>query len=545
MVTVLVAGVTSMFFLLALSSIVTSAVRTSASNKWTEGLRNAAEIGIDYTVDRFNKVYPCPLDPTESGSLVTALPESELQSDQVNGVVPNSGVPNVKVSIKVTRLDALQWQKVQGFCSAYCPQFDPTNSESLSYDSPASTNLTMASGGGLRVVESTATNGVVSRTIRVVLRAHFGNQPDTSHPLESGGSTPLVGNYFQRPFFGNSSVSISNNMAGANTIVSGIPVKDSIDEQVKATHWDSAAQKFSTFNLNVATNRFASIGAGSTVQGDVTVTSKLSGTTNVITAADGKIQGRALANGNVDSFVADAADGGNVQARADIPATDAFDASKRLGLNDSAPVVTPGSADPYQTSPIATPSSATPLSDLSGYTSSSTSPTANGDSTFETSSLSTANVPTGKSVVFNNGDSSPPVRIFVDPGGVDSLAVNIDTSKISTTTPANYSKFQIWYDGNKPVNINMTSNFNGLIYAPNAPVNIFGAGDFTGALVGKNLNVSPTGNLNLKIDTALGTSAGGGGGGSSAGLTFKYRLGEGTVIQGWQPISWQEFGTVQ
>jgi hypothetical protein len=544
LLSVLAIGATSMIFLLALASMVTSASRASASNKWAESLRNAAEIGIDYAVNSFNTEYPCSLDPSSSGTLVTELPDSELQAAAVNGVAPNTGIPKVKVSVKVTRLNPGQWQKLQAFCSVYSPQLDPNNSVSQSWMLPASTNLTWSSGGGLRIVESVATNGFSSRTIRVVLRARFDTQPDGTRPLESGGATPVSASYFQQPFFGNTGITIARNSSGADSAsVVGLPIVDPVDSLLKPTHWNASTQDYNIYNLSVSTNRFASIGAGASVSGDVTVMSNLSGSNNVMTAVDGTVEGRALANGNVDATVSDAAEGGNVQARADAP-TGVYNPSSRLGLNSSAPVVTPGSVSQYQMAPIATPSSATLLASLSAYADAGTSPTAGGDSTFQASSLSTDGIPSGKSVSFDN--SASPVRIFVDQGGVETSAVNIDTSKISLTTPANYSNFQIWYEGNRPVNINMSGDFSGLVYAPNANVNITGAGNFNGAMVGRNLTVTPnSGNLTLHIDTALGKPSGGGGSGSSNALNFKYRPGEGAVIQGWQPVTWQEFGLAQ
>lgn len=528
LLTVLIMGTVSIAFLMAIAGIVTSANKANSTMKWATGLRNCAEIGIDYAVDQFNTTYPCVLDPSAQSSLITSLPEGELIGAQVDGTTPSPGIPNVKVTIKVTRLSLDEWKELKEFSSLYSPQLDPNNSiSSNDWNSPQSTNLTEASGGGFRVVESTATNGIISKTIRVILKARFDIQPDGGEPLKTSGSPS--GSYFQNPLFGNSSVTTTGN----------INIRQDPLKGPNVTH-SSPDGKFQIFNLNVATNRLASIGTGSTVSGDITVLSQNSASNNVITAPgapNASIEGRVLTNGNVDSStVKGFDDAGNVLAKADFPSSPS---GVRQGDNNT-PISTPTSSSQVQVAPIATPATAGSLSALSTYTDIGASPTSSGINVFQTPSLSTENIPAGKSVTFNN--SVTPVDIFIDQGSSSTSAVNIDTGKISTTS-ADSSNFRIWYEGNKPVNINLTGDFKGMIYAPNANIKVTGGKDFSGALVGKNVDINATtGTINLNINTDFAPNSTSSGSGSAAkGPHYYVRPGEGALIQGWQAVSWNEF----
>lgn len=532
LLSVLLIGASSVIFLLGLASIVTNAVKVSAGNKWIEGLRNAAEIGVEYTVDKFNSISPCPLDPQAPGSLITTLSPTELQTFPTNGVTPNPGVPNVKVTIKVTRLSSADFSRLAAFSSVYSHQLDPTNSQSQGWARPASTNITASTGGGYRIVESTATNGILSRTIRVVLKARFDAppEPNGNHPLEGFGTTPISQSYFKQPIFGNSGITVSGAQVGPDS--EGASTYEVLASDPSNTY----GQTYSNYLLTLATNQLAQLSNGAKVTGDVTVTSSQSGTNSVVrSTADATVEGRVLSNGNSEG-IAGYTDSGpvNVLSRADTPTTTPTPTS-RLGANTD-PVAAPANTSQYQLSPVSTPSTATNLAPLNTI---STSPTAEGKTVFQTASLSTDGVPVSKPIDFS---SSQPVQIYVSEGS-DATAVNIDGSRIVAPTAS--GKFQIWYEGNKDVNINLneaSTSLSATIYAPNARVKISGPGTFKGALVGKYVELNSS---NVLIDTSLGKDNPSGQGspaGSLDSLTYKYRPGQGTVMQGWQPITWQEFG---
>lgn len=435
------------------------------------------------------------------------------------------------VKIKVIRLTDSDWGPLSTLSAVYSPQLDPTRSSGAGWDNPPSTNLTSSSGGGFRIIESSATNGVVSRTIRVVLKARFDRQPDGSNPLETGGSTPTSQSYFKQPFFGNSSVSIS----GPVKVVGVGTVADSTSLQ---SYFDVTAPEgpYKSYFLNATSNRFAAIDSGATLTGNVSIFSRGSGANTVLTAPGGTIEGTVTAAGDLDSTVKSYTEAGNVLARADSPEGQYEPSAPRNGPNLT-PINKNSATNQYQVAPLATPSSSVELASLSEYTDAGTSPTTGGETVFQTSTLSTDGIPNGKSVTFDNASSS--VKIYVDQGGSQLNAVKIDSSKI-TTTSKSPQNFQIWYEGNKPVIVNLTNDFYGLVYAPNAAVTLTGNGNYEGALVGKDLNIAMQSG-SVKIYTDLSSANSGSNVGN--GLNYKLRAGEGSVIQGWQPVTWQEFAS--
>ena len=557
LVSVIVLGVVGMLFLYGIASVITTGVRATSANKWVEGLRNCAEVGMDYAVDKFNTVYPCPLDPTSNGSSkTTVLPASELIATQTNGIVPNAGVPNATVTITVTRLnDDSDWKNLatgidlQSFSSVYSPQLDPYKSAPRGFAAPTESSLMPSTGGGYRIVECKATNGLLTRTIRVVLKARFEPRPDGLTPLDSDSQPPTTKSYFEQPSFGNTAISVTSLPGtGPPVSITGMGT-DPADGAVKSYHIVSGTPDFNTYNLNLASNKSAVVGSNVTLSGNVNVTSSGATPGDTVVNADGIIEGRVLANGtpnsNVKGFEGEPLITGNVQSRADAPNASDFPLgtydpviAKTLRVGDNTTSISPAGSTQYQAAPVVTPSSAQTLADLSTYVSDGTLPI-NGNGKFQTGSLSTDSIATGKSLPL----PSTPVSIFVDQGGNASQAVSIDTSKL-TTTSSRASDFQIWYGGNRDVTINMTGKpFTGVIYAPNSKVTITGNGAFKGAMVGKSVDISLSPGSSVEIDTDLSKPSNGSGIGAPSNMTYKYKTGSKTAaIEGWQPITWQEYG---
>ena len=102
------------------------------------------------------------------------------------------------------------------------------------------------------------------------------------------------------------------------------------------------------------------------------------------------------------------------------------------------------------------------------------------------------------------------------------------------------------------VNISGGNNFSGLIYAPNAPVLISGTGNFYGGVVGGSVRATLNGIMYTYTDLSVTSSKAPPGWtspmtGAGTALTanqnegLSYQLGpNGSVIQGWQPVTWQE-----
>lgn len=539
LISILVIGMCSIIFLLALAAIVTNAVRNNASNRWVESLRNASEVGIDYVIDQFNTTYPCPLDPTvddEDGMLETQLPAAVLQATPVNSITPTPGIPNIKVKIRVKRLkDPSAWGLLENFSSIYSSQLDFNKSTSSDWHLPPASNLQPETGGGYRVVESIATNGVFSRTIRVVLKAQFGTPPQGDGP--AGGSASTSQSYFSQPFFANSSLNL--NPSGGSLMVTGKSDANPTGKHLEPADPNFGNVPYAAYDLTLSSNQFASIGgaATTTVVGNIQVASANSGSENVanIPNENGVVDGTVTTNGQFDSDnvtfkgstdpAQDTSGLNSVLANADGATAD------RAGRNRYAPANPGNSIDQYLMAPIQQPSSPSTLASLSSASDDGTP--LSGD--YSTSGLSSDGV--SSPITVNN--SSTPTRFFIqDTQGLSAVDINSTSFNVDSTEPRN---FQIWYEGNKPVTINVSGDFNSLIYAPNAAVTLAGQGTFGGAIVGKTVDVTMAGNL--LINTDLGDVANPTGANSKSGLGYKVDNTNSSVITGWKPVTWQELSS--
>ena len=539
-----------MLFLIALAGIVTSAVRVVSANKWVESLRTAAEAGVEYALSQYNSVYPCPLDPPPGvASVTTAVPAAYLQLGNAN-----PGVTGVTVSVKVSQLIAgANWTNLQQISSIYSPQLDPTRSTSKSFALPAATNVTT---GGYRIIESTATNGVYSRTIRVIIKARF-DMPPNGIPVTTG--TTSTQNYFNYPLFSNGALSFA---PSGGLLVSGFNSLEPAAANLYLTT-PPVGVPYNSYNLNVATNTSATIGPGVTVAGDVSVFSNDSGTTPVayipggVNPGSGTIDGRLTTNGIPDPTTVIASPGttpnGNVLANADIPPTNP--SAPRLNINATDPAAPESTVPQNQIAPVPESVSGQPLPSLVSSPQNPSPVVPSGS--YTTEGLSTANLSTP--VVFQN--SSQPISLYVNDAGSSPQAVNIDTSMLATqNTNTTARNLQIYYEGSEPVNVNVSGSnpFNALIYAPNAPVTISGNGTYNGGIVGGSVTVTMSGAMNLYTDLAINNGStppftGTGSTGfsksdlqtafnanQSAGLQYQQGP-NGSIITGWQPVTWQEF----
>jgi hypothetical protein len=554
LISIIVIGAFSLAFLLALASIVTSAVRAVSADKWAESLRDAAEVGIDYAVAKFNSENPCSLDP-ENPSGMKATLTTALTSQYLQSLPATSGIPNVQVSIAVTQiLDSSYFQTLRTSSSIYSAQLDPFNtalakSAAPTWLSPASAMPLNVTGGGYRIIESTATNGPYSRTIRVILKARFEPPPDGNpSPLLAGYASPSTGSYFNLPMFANQALQVLPN--GALT-VHGL---NSASGLLDTTHTvNSPSGNYSAYDLNLTTNQQTQIGSLANIVGDVTVLSSASGANDVAMTPNGTIQGRLVTNGNPDTVTFDpsnftvSATPGSVAQTTDTVKASA-DGGGRSGLNSSSPIQVNGSEQQIaqnQLAPVEVPSSPQALPQLSEIA--QTLVPSTGGTSYEIAGLNTQSL--SNPVVIQN--QTNPATLFVDDSGLNSSqAIFLDTSKLQTSTTADARNLQIYYQGTDSVTINIANGgtFNGLIYAPNAPVTIQSSGSnstFNGAVVGNSLNVTMSGTMNIYTDLGVsGLTSASGKANAAAGIQYQTATinGQQTIlVQGWQPVTWQEF----
>jgi hypothetical protein len=569
LVTILVIGLFSIAFLLALAGIVTSAVRVVSANKWSESLRNAAEIGIDYAVNQYNS-QPGGLDPTNPGiaSSTTTLPETYLQT-----TTANSGVPNVTVTITSTRLintDTTDWGKLQTMSSIYSPQLDPTRTTSANSNPITPTNVS-APGGGYRIITSTATNGIYSRSIQVILKARFDpppGSPSSGSPLALPLTTPQQ-SLFTSPLFSNGALALNS----SSLLVQGYNTQTP-NAQFPPVHTQSTGtQTYAAYNLNIITNTSAQVAVGNTVVGDVTVSSNSSGSNTVVQVPGltngGTIDGRVISNGIVTSstvapttLTAPTSTTANVLANADTVGTSPT--APRQTLNETQPVQLTASSPVAQTTEAPVPSSATAQSipslsevNAAGIPLQGANVQTGASGNYGTTGLTTsgATAPVNIANGTTNGIGSP-VSFFVQDSGTGQ-AVNLNTQLLNSANnvpggdPRN---LQIYYQGTDAVTLNIGSNnFTGIIYAPNAPVTIQGNGNFYGGIAAGSVNITLVGQLNLATDlTVSSTNAPPGWAAPMAGAStalqantngsLLYQNGPyGPPILGWQPVTWQEF----
>lgn len=287
LLTILVIGLCSIVFMLALASIVTQSVRATSANKWSEEIRNAAEIGIDYAINQYNSTYPCQLEPdpdkTEKTSLV---PAEELAAGIVNGVTPTTGIPNLTISIKVMRLTTpLQWGWLEENSAIYSRQRDPNKSVSSGWQTPPSSNLKIGSPGGYRIIEATASNDLITKTIRVVLEGQF-----TPPPGETGPGETIKNelSFFDKPLFSNTTLSLNPSAGGT------LNVYDSRGTDARAGN---------SYPITLTTNQLADIGGNTTVYGNVNVSSSGSTSSQKVALLDSSatIKGTLTTNGEYQS----------------------------------------------------------------------------------------------------------------------------------------------------------------------------------------------------------------------------------------------------
>lgn len=496
LVTTIILGVAAVGVMMALFGSVLNVVHREGSGRGLTEIRLAAEAGVDYAVKQLNDAIAlqqaCPIDLTTSAVPADYLP----------------GFSGGTVKVRIRQLSAADWNLMRNYSSIYSPMLDPLNGpgngdiKKSKYTAPIKTSIR---NDYWRVIESTAQRGFLSRSVRVFVEPRFDMPPGQSSFVVTN-SAPQP-SYFQNALFGNSSVQI-NPTSGSLTVTGGSP---------------SGGQ----YPLSVQSNMAAMVGNGATLQGDLAVSNNLIGAPQAVVVGDsggntGTVNGRMTTNSAVSTdFVATAnaptpPQGDNVLADADLAAG----GSGRLGINLTDPLDTSSQINQLASAPVSIDSSAPMLPDLSGG--------AQLSGNYSATNLSSTGSTTPSQVV-------APVKVFVDDGASSVSAVDIKSSAISNSGAA--ENFQIWYNGSRPVKINLDTNFQGLIYAPNAPVTLSGTGNFNGAIVGDQVALNGSGTVTIRTDLQAATS--GGSGGTLAPNYMVNAQGE-PVLQGYKAVSWQE-----
>lgn len=517
----MVIGLAASLLMLGIAATILSAYRYETFKRLRGELRNGAEAGIDYAIAQLNTA-------AVAGNIASIdIPSGG--SGPVTSPVPAVYVPsaNMTVQVVVSKVPTTaDWQKIASWSSIYAPQLDPANSVSNGFTSPPTTNVQL---DRWRIVQSTAQypSGLY-RTITTILQPRYDMPPGGPTMLPPGTNQP----YFNNALSGNTAVTLQPT-GTSGLIVSG------------TGSTSPAVLQGGQYNylLTVSTNQVATVGAGTDLQGNLQVSSSSSGSnptasanqpngnliSNLSTSA--VIEGRATSNGSFSSSTLQAPTGtpsipgsgplptDNVLANADefnLPANSPYQFNgsnpnytslPRQGTNSTAPTASGLSGSSSIPQNLMAPG-VTATTNTSALPSLTSLPVSNGVAslsagTYQTTNLDTSTLSTPVSIVPTQTQSQTQIFIQGQNNALNPTAVNINSAMFQNNT-GDATNLQIWYNGNAPININVSPSapFNGLIYAPNATVNVSGSGTFTGALVSANAKVTMTGTMGLRTDLA-------------------------------------------
>ncbi len=467
LVAILTFGAVSLAILFALFPQIINSLRSESGHRALGELRTAASTGVEYAIQQLN-------DTAEY------TPGSVSPIDLITSTVPAKYLPNFSPGTVKIRIKQIGAADFGDFSTIYSPTLDT---------SP------LISTNNWRVVESTATRGGISRTIRVFLEPRY-DKPSSEKTPGAGTSS-----YFKSAFLANSSLDFS---AVTNPLNISSPFNSSSNPAYQLTLQGNVSANLGNAltldgNVSVAEGSSPSIQWPSQIKGQV--------------SADNSFDLTELAN--INGFI-------KTGTRPTV-----------IGTSTTPADITNSAVKPIVPAPAPSSGTTTPL------------PTVTDMGTIESGSYTTTSA--NFSTTGNSATIDSSVKIYVQDGvsGVNAATLNASSISNVSAEASNGTgaaqNFQIWYSGNRPISINLGEGgtFKGLIYAPNAPITVQGHGTFKGALVGSTLKMNTDGLTNLLIDTSLQDSSNTQA--KSSGLTYATNS-SGTELQahGYKAITWQE-----
>lgn len=514
LVAILTFGLIAVAMGVAIFPMVLTATRNESAGRQGAELLAAAEIGIDYAVRRLNDDavntpgLPSPID------LIASL---DVPSDYLNGF------QNGTVKIRIKQLNQADWNAVGIYSTLYSTSLDlnhaPLGPLVMTDEDYQKQYKSRVRKDYWRVIESTAKRGLLSRSVRVFLEPRF-----DVHANENGGGGGT----------GSSSTSYFKNALFARSKLMLAPTDGPLN--VASMTGPSGG----AYPLTISSNKMIDLnGTASnhiTIKGNVVISNGKSGTVPLVATGseftvEGKLSTNSATASNYKATPGKLPDPGNVAAG--IPPdnvlanADLISSPERLNTNKTEPSNT--SATNEFVIPAPTPTG----------TNTSVLPTALNGTTLSNGSYST------NSLTFNGAGNSAiveantPVQFYIQDRGSSTSSVAAEIAASALNNKGTSQNMQIWYNGTRPISINLDADFTGSIYAPNAPIVMTGSKNFTGALVGDQITMNNSGNV--FIDTALQNLDSNSS--SNGGLT--YTTGGGTdllepVLHGYKAVSWQE-----
>ncbi len=488
LIAILVFGVFAFSMLFAMFPFIVNVIRSEGSGRSMTELRTAAEIGIDYGMQQLNdnaqnnQGGQSPIDLTSS----SPVPAKYLV-----------GFPGGTVRIRIKPLTKADFGSNSTIFSA------GLDGSTVSY---------------WRVLESTATRGLFSQSIRVFLEPRFDK---SALDLANSPTGTNSSSYFKNALFGKTGIDFSP-QSGSLTIRSSTqaPSSPAYTLAVQSTNTNLNGNVSLQGDLRLPQGARASIGPGSAVNGRVVVDP-----TN-LPINGGTFDPRV--NGGFDDTV------GPNPIMSPNPLVDNV-----LADSEQAPTRTGDNLLPIDTTtPVAAPD---PLAPAPSAGTASPLPTITDGSALPAGSYSTTSLSFSSNS--NVATVNAPTKIYVQDGTADlpaaTTAVSIQAGSLKTTTTA--QNLQIWYSGNRNINIELNPDFpfKSLIYAPNSKITISGSGNFNGALVGKNVVANTKGASTISIETDLQTASGAGA--ASGSLTYAIDpITREPQLHGYKAMTWQE-----
>ncbi len=490
LVTLLI-GLIATTFLLATSALLVPLLNSERMNKSRDGLTDAAEMGLDYAIKELNDAY---IEKRVS-NIDAPLTEPERVSDLPSLYIPEPSA-GIGVKIRVTRPDMELIESTDLYDVTYDPRKNKVTKRfgEVQNSSLFSTNY-------YRIIEVTAKSGTLHSSIRAIIK------PDVKMSYVS--NTPAPTPLFPAPLFANTSLTLNLN---GTTIAPG---------DVNGTQLSSGnfVDSSGSMNLKLQSNGKMDIGKNGTIYGDINITNPEEGApAKVLTAGTNsltRVWGRATANSSIDI--------GNIEYREGngLPFTNTLSNDNIYGFGEffknSAQFLLPGaqgrtgvnktpvtntSVPSTTTNPLPTSPSysqtfpAFPPPVPSQQPSQQPPPTNVAPGIYTTSSLDS----TGAGNVLNLVGSASPSSMWAlhlmdgDGAGTatsNSNAVLLNTSKIAQSSNMRPSQLQIFYSGERPIEIKVdNSSFKAMIYAPRAKVTFTGTGKFIGSVVGNDVYTS-------------------------------------------------------
>lgn len=452
--TIVALGVISSMWLLSTASLVTGSFGKVVKERTGDLMRNSAEAGLDWAVAQLND----PACRANVDGATVPIPQYALSNPNFTGTVTVTNAPAPPGSYLYDK--TTDWS-----LSNNNPQPAPTAANSIS------------DGNGWRAVTATISNGIFSKSIRVILKPVYASI--TKSATAAGDPVPYVYTGIATP---------GNYFGGGNPITSAYTSTPAKPQPVMGTP-PSGANKG-----DILANGTIVLSGNTLVGGTVT------------SASDASLAIQGGPNVKIGGLLTN---GGTTISNSNV-----------YGGGDYIPNQVTGVAAKTFPAPPSAPTTAVPKT---------INLTLNNTMTLSAGDYVASSIAIAGNARLTIDSTNGPINIYVTGNG-SSNGITIGGNGISNNSqPGN---LRIWYSGNGNVQLSGNGTLSAVIYAPNAPVLIRGNGNIVGAVVGASIDEGANGSI--VYDNALTSS------GPMYYPTTQTTI-NGQSVQAFQTVSWYEF----